>query len=72
MITHLKIIGICGSLRKESFNRKALLIAKKYFPQEIEFEIIEIRDLPLFNQDLELDPPKSVIEFRDKIKNAQG
>lgn len=68
----MKIIGICGSLRRESFNRKILVFAKKFFPKDITFEIIAIGDLPLFNQDLESNPPQSVIKFRGKIKSADG
>ncbi len=72
MDKNLKIIGICGSLRKESFNRKALKTAKKFIPLNADFEIVEIGALPLFNQDLESDPPKSVVEFREEIKSADG
>lgn len=68
----LKIVGICGSLRKESLNRKALNVSKKFFPPDVEFEIVEIGDMPLFNQDLELNPPESVVRFREKIQSADG
>lgn len=68
----LKIVGICGSLRKDSLNRKALNASKKFFPENVEFEIIEIGDLPLFNQDLESNPPISVNEYRKKIKSSDG
>lgn len=68
----LKIVGICGSLRKESLNRKALNASKKFFPPDVEFEILEIGDMPLFNQDLEPTPPESVIKFREKIQSADG
>lgn len=69
---NLKIVGICGSLRKESLNRKALITARKFIPSNIDFEIIEIGDLPLFNQDLENNPPEEVVAFREKIKSADG
>lgn len=72
MDSKLKIVGICGSLRKDSLNRKALNASNKFFPEYVEFEVIEIGNLPLFNQDLELDIPACVNEFREKIKNAHG
>lgn len=72
MDTKLKIAGICGSLRKDSLNRKALNVARKFFPADVAFEIVEIGALPLFNQDLEVELPASVIEFREKIKSADG
>ena len=42
----LKIVGICGSLRKESLNRKALNASRKFFPEDVEFETVEIGDIP--------------------------
>lgn len=68
----IKIVGICGSLRKASYNRKLLEVAKQHVPPTATFEIVEIGDLPLFNQDLEADPPKFVLSFREKIKNADA
>lgn len=68
----LKIVGICGSLRKDSLNRKALSASKKFFPEDVEFEIVEIGNLPLFNQDLELNVPTSVDKYREKIKSSDG
>lgn len=68
----MKIVGICGSLRQESINLKLLIFSKKFSPKEITFEIISIGDLPLFNQDLEANPPQSVIQFREEIKSADG
>lgn len=68
----LKIIGICGSLRKGSYNLMALRVAEKNFPPDVEFEIVEIGNLPFFNQDLEENPPTAVISFRQKIKDAEA
>ncbi len=72
MDNKLKIVGLCGSLRKDSFNRKALNSVKKFLPENIDFEIVEIGHLPFFNQDLENNPPPMVTEFREKIKAADG
>ncbi|MDO8610210.1 MAG: NAD(P)H-dependent oxidoreductase [bacterium] len=72
MDNNFKIIGICGSLRKGSYNRIALEYVKKNIPENVDFEIIEIGNLPFFNQDIELNPPELVIQFREKIKNAQA
>jgi chromate reductase, NAD(P)H dehydrogenase (quinone) len=68
----IRIIGICGSLRKGSYNRMALNTAKQYAPENVTFEIVEIGDLPHFNQDLEANPPESVNIFREKIKTADA
>lgn len=70
MNTQLKIIGICGSLRKKSINRALLETIKEYIPENVQYEIIEIGDLPFFNQDIETNPPSEVVQLRDAIKNA--
>lgn len=68
----LRIIGICGSLRKKSINRILLETVKEYIPGNIQFEIVEIGDLPFFNQDSEANPPREVVQFRDVIQNADA
>lgn len=68
----LKIIGICGSLRKKSINRILLEMVKEYIPENTQFEIVEIGNLPFFNQDNETNPPSEVIQFRNTIKNADA
>lgn len=72
MNNKLKIIGLCGSLRKASFNRMALQIVQKNIPANVEFEIVEIENLPHFNQDLEATLPAAVVAFREKIKSADA
>lgn len=66
------ILGICGSLRKGSYNMMALKTAQKLAPDNIEIKIAEIKDLPLFNQDLETDPPPSVLRFRKEVQEADA
>jgi len=68
----LNIIGLCGSLRKDSYNRKLLLTIQSLLSNKVQFEIVEIGDLPLFNQDIELNPPETVIAFRKKVGSADG
>jgi chromate reductase len=68
----IKILGICGSLRQGSYNRMALEIAKQNTPENAVIEIAKIDDLPFFNQDLESNPPESVLRFREQVKNADA
>lgn len=68
----LKVLAICGSLRKGSYNKMILNEAIKVAPETMEIEIAEIGDLPLFNQDLEANPPASVVRFREQVKNAHA
>ncbi len=68
-----KIAVIVGSLRKESYNRK---IAKELIalaPSNLELQIVEIGDLPLYNEDLETaTPPQAWVTFRQQINAVQG
>ncbi len=67
-----KIAVIVGSLRKDSLNRKVANLLIKLAPASLQFEHIEIGNLPLFNEDLENNPPKEWIEFREKVKACDG
>ena len=64
----MKIGVIVGSLRKESLNRKMANVLIKLAPSSLSFEIIEIRDLPLYNQDLDDENklPPAWTSFREK------
>ncbi|HKM17118.1 MAG: hypothetical protein GX228_04835 [Firmicutes bacterium] len=66
-VTHGKIGIAVGSLRKESFSRKAAENAAKLFPDGYTTEIIEIGSLPLYNQDYDADSPAEYTAFRSKV-----
>ena len=68
----VRILGILGSLRADSFNRKLLKEAQSLAPAGTTFEVAEIGDLPLFNQDIELDPPESVKRFKAAVAAADA
>ena len=68
-----KIAVIVGSLREGSFNRKLALDAIKMQPETLDMEIVEIGNLVHYNEDLDHDnPPAEWVEFRKKIKEADG
>lgn len=47
----IKILGIAGSLRKNSYNRAALRSAQELVPAGATLEIFTLNNIPLFNQD---------------------
>ncbi len=61
-----------GSLRKGSFNTMLLNAAVDLMPEGAKIEIVEIRDLPLFDADLESNMPQVVLDLKAKIKAADG
>lgn len=63
----MKIGAISGSLRKDSYNTMLLKTIQERYEDKFELEILDISQLPLFNQDDELDPPENVKEFKEKV-----
>lgn len=73
MATQRDIAVIVGSLRKESFNRKIAQALIAQAPAALKLGIVEIRDLPMYDQDLETDaPPAAWTAFRERVKRADG
>lgn len=68
----IDIAVIVGSLRKESFNRKMAQAIIELAPPSLELEIVEIRELALFNQDHEADPPAANVAFKARIQKAEA
>ncbi len=63
----IKVLGISGSLRKESFHTKLLKAAMGMQFEDAEVGMADISQLPLYNQDWEANLPASVKELKDKI-----
>ena len=64
---------LVGSLRKESLTRKVVMAMQKIAPAPLSLDIVEIRDLQMYDQDLETDaPPKEWATFRARIKRADA
>ena len=68
-----KVAVIVGSLRKGSFNRLTARAAAEVAPQSLELEIVEIGQLPLYNEDEDhANPPQAWTQFRQKVKSADA
>ncbi len=67
-----KIAVIVGSLRKESYNLKTAKALIALAPESLSLEILNIAGLPMFNEDLEANPPKEWVSFREQITAADG
>lgn len=72
MSDKLRILGIAGSLRRESYNRWALRAAVELVPEGAEIEIFELDGIPGFNQDEEQNPPAKVAELKQKVRAADA
>lgn len=63
-----KVAVLVGSLRKDSLNLKMAKTLFELAPPELALEIVEIRDLPLYNEDAEAAAPAAWTRFRDSIR----
>jgi NAD(P)H-dependent FMN reductase len=70
----MRIIGISGSLRRNSFNTGLLRAAVALMPEGAALEIAAIDEIPLYNYDLEVNAgiPASVAALKDRIAAADG
>ena len=67
-----RIAIIVGSLRKDSINRKVAKSLCAFAGDKLDCEIVEIGDLPLYNQDYDSDSPEPFVRFRERIAAADG
>jgi chromate reductase len=72
MSTARDVAVLVGSLRKESFNRKMAKALIAIAPPSLKLEIVEIGQLPLYNQDFDPDPPPEVLPFKQRIERADA
>ena len=63
---------LVGSLRRDSLNRKLAHVLVGLAPPALSLDIVEIRQLPLYNQDEDSTPPAAVSEFRTRIATADA
>lgn len=66
------IAVIVGSLRKDSINLKVAHALAELAPQGLKLDVVEIAQLPLYNQDGDDSPPAAWTAFRGRIKAADG
>ncbi|HHV94644.1 MAG TPA: NAD(P)H-dependent oxidoreductase [Firmicutes bacterium] len=64
-----KVGIVVGSLRKESFSRKIAVNVAKLFPADYTTEILEIGNLPLYNEEYDQNPPPEYTAFRSKVRD---
>ena len=68
----MAILGIAGSLRRESYNRAALRAAQQLVPEDAALDIFELDGIPGFNQDDEAHPPAKVAELKARVRAADA
>ena len=72
MSTIRNVAVLVGSLRKESFCRKMAKAMIAMAPASLKLEIVEIGQLPHYNQDLDADPPQETRDFKGRIQQSDA
>jgi len=70
----MKVLGISGSLRRDSYNRSLLLAASRLLSDDVEFELYDgLKAVPPYDEDDDVDPaPAAVAHLRDAIAGADA
>ena len=69
----LRILGLCGSLRRGSLNRAALRAAQEIAKGDMEITLFDLAPIPLYNEDLRAQGyPPAVTDLRAHIAEADG
>jgi chromate reductase, NAD(P)H dehydrogenase (quinone) len=68
----MKVVALVGSIRKESYNLKLATYIQKRYQKHFELEILNIKDLPFYDQDIENNPPEVVKAFKNKVAHADA
>ena len=73
-MTHARTVAVLvGSLRKDSASRKVAQAIARLAPGTLDFQFVEIGDLPAYDQDLETDaPPAAWTRFRGQVAAADA
>jgi chromate reductase len=69
----MKILGISGSLRRDSWNTKVLHAAAALMPGDAELDLFDgLRAIPPFDEDEEASPPAPVTDWKEAVAGADA
>ena len=72
MDKQIKVLAFAGSLRKGSYNKALIRAAVELAPENVAIDVFDLEGIPLFNQEFVANPPQRVVEFKEKIRNADA
>lgn len=68
----MKFVGLVGSNAEISYNRMLLEYIRRHFKYQFELEVLEIKDVPMFNQDDDQSDSFAIQYLYNKITRADG
>lgn len=67
-----KTLALVGGISRGSLNKKFYNSIRELAPEGFEIDTFDIAKLPFFSQDLEMDPPDIVSEFKERIRESEN
>ncbi|WP_203651609.1 NADPH-dependent oxidoreductase [Secundilactobacillus yichangensis] len=68
----VKLVGIAGSIGEQSYNRMLLEFIRNHFKKSVDIELLDINNVPVFNEDEDHNDNPVVHELARKISGANG
>lgn len=68
----MKFVGIVGSIAEQSYNKMLLAYIAKHYRELAEIEILDIKDVPIFNESDDQTETPVIQNLVKKIKAADG
>ncbi|HEY0221248.1 NAD(P)H-dependent oxidoreductase [Lactovum miscens] len=68
----MKLVAIVGSNSEQSYNRMLLQFIQTNFKHKFDLELLEIKDIPMFNQDIDRSNDFSIRFLYNKLSHADG
>lgn len=68
----MKVAAIVGSIRQESYNLKLARYIQNRYRHLFQLDVLNLRDLPFYDQDIESAPPQPVIDFKARVAAADA
>lgn len=68
----MKVVALVGSIRKDSYNLQLTKYIQERYQEQLDIEILNIRDIPHYDQDIENNAPIIVKEFKQKVAKADA
>lgn len=68
----MKIVAFVGSTRKNSYNLKLAQYVQKKYKDQLDIEILNLKEIPFYDQDMETNPPAAVKDLTHKVAEADA
>ncbi len=68
----MRVVAIAGSLRQGSVHKRLVHAAQAHAPEGMQIEHFDLAPIPLYNMDIEDDPPPAVTELKNRIRESDG